>query len=150
MKAVYLEITSWVGTAINAEHWMGCLQFRGASDIELTHPLTSGEARRLTVKSRGAIPYEKGEMSEKFESKQQLIDCAIASYKTHFPDADMLVLGRRAILDPQPVLDGPEPVKSQINAMVARAEVIDYYDGGHEAEMNQISDAFGALMRGAK
>ncbi len=138
MRACFLQITSWVGTsAINAKHFYGILVYE-KTEFELTHTLSAKEAKELNEEDDSPGIYKEGGSTARFEDRDKLILLAIETYKTKFPDAKILYLGKAYLCEPQLVLDGPEDIKEKFNAWAKRAEEIGWFDGGYEAEMDRI------------
>ena len=147
-KLVYLEITSWIGISIDAMHFYGSLKGHINDDfrsIELLHALTIEEAK--VVSKASSIRFSPGDMYNGFLNKQDIINLALKIYKDRFPQAEVLVLGRIAIADPQEILDGPPAFKDAVNKLYNTAESIGWYDGGHEDQMNDIYKAYIQLLK---
>ena len=99
-RIVHIEPRSWVGISIGAEHTYGDLvgMLNGKrEEIELKHPLTPHEAAILNRKDMISAPgdpaWHPGSMSRCFLSDEALVKYAVAHYKDHFPDADILLQG---------------------------------------------------------
>lgn len=146
-RVVYLTLTTWTESSCVAwaEHWYGRLHQRLPkqcdSTCDVTHKLTRKEARHLNEGDPTAPPYKTGDESGRFFDRQSVIDAALAQWKEHWPDADILILGEQSCLDPQEVLAGPEPLKSDINAIVEWCHSTGYYDA------MQLNDEHKALRR---
>lgn len=154
MKA-HLEITSWVGTsAIGASHYFGRLRVNGHEQMELERTLTASEAKQMTKDDRrnsgggDFFRWKAGHKTHRFFSEQEVIDAAIAHLKEHHPEVTVLFQGNSGILDPQPVIIGPDELKAELNGLVAEAEANDWWEGD-EKNMNVIADRWDALMKGA-
>lgn len=129
-RKVYLEVSSWVGTsAIGAQHYYGWLR-SGDQEEQVKRVLTEAEAARLNKAERrmGRDEYaiwKPGDECPAFLDKEPLIAAAMASWKTLYPHADILVLGQRVVAEPQRILAGPKDVMDRVN---------DWYD---EMEWNE-------------
>lgn len=56
-------------------------------------------------------------------------------------------LGTYGTCEPMPVIDGPEPYKTRVNNLVARAYVIGWWDHGNDEEMKQLSKEWERLNK---
>ena len=123
MSAVYLKITSWAGTSIGAIHFYGELRVRNPyRAIELKRTLTTASARRLTKQHGKDFQYRVGYQTIGFETEQEIIDLAIKTYKTHFPEATVLILGDPVYAEPQKIIDGPKSVIKKAEGLCAKYE----------------------------
>jgi len=132
-RVVYLTLTTWAESSCVtwAEHWYGMLKQRQNGHTryrEVSYVLTAKDAKRLNESDSTAPPYKTGEQSERFFSRDAVIKAALECWQKHWPKADILILGDLHILDPQEILAGPEPLKSDINAIVERCHSTGYYD----------------------
>jgi hypothetical protein len=114
---ITLEITSFGGISIGAEHYYGALYGYTGDEfkkVELNHPMTIEQARNLTKKdfeSRGLVAdflvYHSGTMTNRFDCRDDVRYEAVAQYKKHYPDATKLIEGsfgsyeRKKVLDPE-------------------------------------------------
>lgn len=148
----HLEIRSWVGTsAIGASHYYGELRIPGVKDhVEVERVLTARETKRLNKEAREhgdvGFTYTVGATSGRFWDEKSVEDTAIEYIKANHPEIVLLFKGSRAVCDPQPVLLGPEPLKTQLNALVAEAEANDWWEGDEDA-MESISQRWKALTK---
>jgi hypothetical protein len=116
IENVWLEISSWRGMSIGATHFYGtlhhpctCSRFpcpHPISRTDLEHVLTTQEAKELTklhndgsLFGPGVYKYKKGDTSRCFETKEEIIKLAIASYQEMFPDRKRLILGSPIYVD---------------------------------------------------
>ena len=121
MNAVYLKITSWAGISIGAIHFYGELKARNPyRAIELKRTLTTASARRLTRQHGKAFQYLAGYQTIGFETEQEIIDLAIKTYKTHFPEATILILGDLIYAGPQKIIDGPKSIVKKVDGLIAK------------------------------
>ena len=118
MSAIYLKITSWAGISIGAIHFYGELRARNPYRvIELKRTLTTASARRLTKQHGKDFQYRVGYQTIGFETEQEIIDLAIKTYKTHFPDATILIRGDPVYAEPQEIIDGKKSVIVKANKL---------------------------------
>lgn len=132
MKVVFLEIRTWTGICPGfAEHFYGAVAVDYKTRHELMHKLSSSEAQAMNRKERGngcSYRYRKGTESYSFWNEADIIEVAKKVYKKHFPDAEVLLKAPHSTCDPVPVLDGPPEFMELGNAIVAKAEAIDYWE----------------------
>lgn len=154
MKA-HLEITSWVGTsAIGASHYYGRLRVNGHEEVQLERILTTSEARQMTKDDRRLSDggdfyrWKAGQSTNRFFSEQEVIDAAVACLKDQHPEVTVLFRGNSGVLDPQPVLIGPDELKAELNGLVAEAEANDWWEGD-EKNMNVIADRWDNKLKEA-
>ena len=149
-KIVYLDITSWAGLSLGAIHYYGTLWGHKNGDmekVELTRFLSARAAAKLTKLHGTDWVYRAGRPYHGFDTRDEIIELAKRTYRDHFPAANILILGKIVVADPQPVLDGPPDFTNKVNTWVKEAESIGWYDGGHEQRMDRISDAYNELVR---
>jgi hypothetical protein len=156
-KRVVLEISTWRGISIGAQHYYGKLHWYDADDEYQTHEITrildKESAFKLTKQKNSGraedyqwFDYEAGDESTDFDSRQEIRDIAIATYKEHYPEANMLQEGRWAVCDPQEVIDADDKeLMKGINWMYERAEEIGWYEGDYD-EMMILSNAYCKLV----
>ncbi len=147
MKA-HLEITSWAGRVVDAVHFYGRLRVPDQEEITVERTLTVAEAADLNrdERRRGEVSgsYSPGSVTGRFKTEEQVIECAIAYLKANHPEIEWLLNGCSYVLDPQPVVMGPEPLKTELNALVAAAEANDWWEGD-ENTMSDISKRWRTL-----
>ena len=123
MSAIYLKITSWAGISIGAIHFCGELKARNPYRcIELSNTLTITSAKRLNKHRRDDFRgedwnYRAGMKVNGFDTEQEIIDLAIKTYKTHFPEATILILGDPVYAEPQEIIDGKKSVIVKANKL---------------------------------
>ena len=145
--AVYLEVTSWRGISVGAEHWYGHLDHFGdeLERRELRRRMGAQEAAALTAKDGlGALPYREGDTTERFPSEAAVVARARRVWRRWFPGARILVQGDGAIAEPQRVLSGDRDARVRINRLVRRADEIGRWDA--ECEMERICAEWDAIM----
>jgi hypothetical protein len=152
-RVVYLHISTWVGTAaIGAIHYFGELQC-GDQVVKVTRVLSKPQAEKLNKEARRIKPrsdyelYRPDQETEDFLSRKEVRERALEIWKEHFPNADILVEGRRSVADPQQILIGPPHIMSRVNHWVYEAEAIGWYDGGHKKEMDEIFNEFSQFWK---
>ncbi len=147
-KAVYLHIRTYVGSATVywAKHWQGTL-FSGddREGIEVTYTMSQADADESN-KGDGPFDfggntgaYHEGDESTRFLSKEALLAAAEACWQKHFPEGKVLIEGEPRVIEPQPVLVGPQNIKDRINSIWELCEKLDWWDGGHEDEVEELS-----------
>lgn len=146
MKVVYLRITSFVGISIGASHHYGKL-ICGREHVELRRKLSRDDAEEMNRRWGIDSAFKKGDFTQCFNTEDEIKKLACATFKTHFPDADVLILGNSACADPQIILIGPKAFKDKVNAWYRQAEKIGWYDGGHMSKMIEIGDKFFEYFR---
>ena len=149
MSAIYLRITSWSGISIGAIHYYGELKARNPyRAIELKRTLTAASARRLTKQHGKDFQYRAGYETIGFETEQEIIDLAIKTYKTHFPEATVLILGDPVYAEPQKIIDGPKSAIKKADKLRAK-----YEECGEERNWrmsDSICDEWDKLLESAK
>lgn len=144
-NVVNVEISSWRGVSLGAEHFYASLVFHNADGQyqrkELRHELTVKEAKALNKKDGGA--YTPGYMTERFNTVEDIHRVAIDTFKQLVPHAKILMCGRDAVLEPQMILVGPEDYKARVNQLAARCKELEW--DRHEKELQAICDEFDAL-----
>lgn len=126
-EVVILNITSWKGTSIAAEHYYGKL-YRGKKSVEITKPLSRRQAKYLSAKDGSIRTYKVGDQTERFDSVKEVIKTAKLIWSKHFPDAIVLLRGTPASADPMEALVGPATIKNAMNKLYYRAKRIGFWD----------------------
>ena len=111
----FLHIQTWIGLSPEACHYNGKLEARSNPSVELKRILSESDATKLNKIRRRQYPGEKlfahfraGIEYDGFDSRDDLIKLALKTYKAHFPDSNILILGRASVCDPQLILDHPD------------------------------------------
>ncbi len=152
LKFVYLEITSWVGLSIGAEHYYGKLIISGTREksVDLTKKLSDRECFYLNKKDSlsGIIRWKAGQTTKRFNTEADLERLAIKIWKKKYPKYDALLEGRSSILDPQKPLDARKKVVlNKLRKFWIDAEATGGYEGDEKA-MDKISDEYMAWAFG--
>ena len=145
VDACALEIRSFVDIgSIGAEHYYGTLSYHlhhkddPHEKVELEHPLTTREAKHLNKKDGSSlfgdmgVRHRKGEMSVRFETKEELRAYAIIKYRTHFPNAIGLVEGSGVEYNVSPILHGLDHIAVRAAALMAEWKACGGYEGDEE------------------
>ena len=105
---VYLNIRSWIGIGLGAQHYYGTLEARGdIDDIVLTRTLSARQAARAN-RYRGVLPlHRQGDVSSGFDSIDDIKALAIKTWKDLMPQGETLLLGRSSIAEPLEILAWP-------------------------------------------
>lgn len=142
---VYLEIHSWVGTALGASHYYGELKDRDKT-VQLKTKLTHRQATKLN-RDKEFKDFKAGDETTGFDSKELLIKEALKQWKSEFPHSTLLVEGRSSVSGPQEIIEGPDELKKAVNPLAQRADQIDWYTyRKHETEMQSLNDQWEKLM----
>jgi len=147
---VYLQITSWAGVSIGAEHSYGELcGYNGKEDqtIELKKALTREDARLLNKKdSTYGRLWKEGELTKRFNTEEEIIKIAKKEWKKHFPQAKVLIEGRSGILEPQLIIVAPADYKRKCNILFQKVEANNGWEGD-EKVMQAIEDEWKELNK---
>lgn len=147
---VYLEISSWIGMSLGAMHFYGTMRTGYDNDgnhqkIDMRRPLTSAQAKELN-KAHDVKFYKAGSLYQGYDTRDEIRQQALATYKDLFPGATILVEGSSAVADPQPILDGPKDIMDFVNELVRQAEEIGWYEGDYHG-MDKIYREYSAFMK---
>lgn len=138
-----------------ATHYYGKLNFYDSRSkyisIELKRKLSAKEAKALTEKDRGDYDWYKsthkaGELSDRFDSIEQVRAFAVKHYKKLVPGAKVLIVGQWGVCDPQECLDGPAELKLSINNHFQLFERCGGYEG-NEKEATFLYKSFQKLLK---
>lgn len=144
MKRAYLTITTWANVVPGASHYHGSIHIDD-KQIRVEQVLNERLVKQFNIeeqRSGSRYRYLLGDTITRFFDEESLIASAIEMVG---PDT-VLFNGDKAILDPLSVLVGPEPFKTEANALVAEAEANDWWEGD-EAAMKDIYERWTDLMR---
>ncbi len=132
-QVVYLDITSFSGVSIGAEHYYGKLVCSGDEykTIELEKKLTSRQAKELNKKDGYGSVFRADSLTGRFDTEQEIISLAIVEYKKHFPEAKILLLGDSASAEAKKVLDAPsKELQEKCNALFNEQKKIGWINRG--------------------
>lgn len=154
--AVWLEISTWVGICIGAQHFYGRLHEnnRGpggnSGETDVTHALTRKEAAYLNKKNSwtGFMAKKGGEMSRDFEAREQVYAAGIKLFRKQYPGDVILIVGSHGSLSAQPLLSWPawfETQAKRVNELAAEWARIGGYEG-NEKRAGQIDNEWQKLL----
>jgi len=130
-KIAYLEISSWAGISINAEHHYGKLVC-GNDSVELLRPLSKTDAAYLNKKNQASC-YSEGMEDNRWDFPSQLMGAALDRLSDLFPSAVLLICGSSSTLDPQePVWAISSKALGRLQRIYVVWEEIDGWDGHNE------------------
>ena len=109
----YLHITTWSGITFMASHYYGKLYHGSDSTFELCKKLTKKQADDLNKRDViGCIAsYSAGDMTQRFDTEDEIIKIAKKEYKKRFPKSNVLVLGNPIGNKIKRVLESPNGFK---------------------------------------
>ena len=105
---INLYITTWKGISEGAEHYYAELQGPHETNykkVELYDTLTPHQAAQLNKKNNERNLYKAGQSNVGFDTYEAAIQAGIREWKTHFPEATYLVLGKASYIEPKLLLD---------------------------------------------
>jgi len=147
-KIAVLEISSWMGISIGAEHYYGALWIH-EERIEFKHRLTKVEVDERNTKD-STFRWRVGNSVSGFTTEKEIRLLAIEMCKKD-PKVKLLLEGRYAIADVQIAIYGDPEVIGKISKLYKRADVIDFWDHKkHEDEMRDIDNKFDELLKELK
>lgn len=109
-KFVYLDITSWAGLSLGAQHYYAELQSGGDEpSVKLTRILTPHQAAKANRyrSSDGFLRVRAGDESDGFDEKDEIYKLALKVWQKCFPQGEILLEGRSSVGDPLKVLACP-------------------------------------------
>jgi hypothetical protein len=118
VEITYLEIGCWKG--FGGEHYWGQVKYKDHTikgwDVE--HPLSAKEAKYLNKKDEtsGFSRHKPGEMSERFETREELVAFTAKEVKKRHPES-VLVVGSVCSASPHEIVMAPERFKSRVKVM---------------------------------
>jgi hypothetical protein len=137
LKICHLSISSFRGISPGAIHFYGSLWY-GGERVELKKKMDAKQAAYLSTKD---YKYHAGEITERFNSENEILDIAIKLWKKYYPEADVLLEGSSGVLDPQKCLDGPSILKKRINELWQQSREIGGWNG-NLGKMKEIADEY--------
>ncbi len=145
---VVFELSTFRGISIGAEHWYGTLRASSKSDrdgiirggfgawvhpaekVELKRPMGEEEAAYLRDKDDFDL-WQAGDLTSRFNSKEEVEAAALAAFAEHFAADDLLVKDRRDVMK---AIAGPRA--DEFNALHER----DQWKWLHESGFRQDKD----------
>lgn len=145
-KIAVVEITSWIGMSMGAEHYYGELWMHGKK-IELKHRLTKAEALKRNTKDP-SFAWRAGIMVSGFATEKKVRTIAVELCRKD-SGVKLLLEGMYAVADVQKAVYGDPVIVAKINELYARADVIGFWDHNeHEDEMYDIDAEFDQVLKG--
>jgi hypothetical protein len=112
-QMVYLQITSWRGMSFGAIHWYGEMcTYDYSKRVKMSYELNSRQAVALTkLHNDGRLlgadyVYHECDEVDNYDTKDQIIKQACATWRKLFPGKNVLVLGDPVVCEPPLKLDG--------------------------------------------
>ena len=102
----HLRISTFKGLVGQAIHYYAHLTDAEGKDWEVTYRVTAAEADTLNTWDDHAS-YKPGDLSSRSQSRERIIEAAIARFEAHHENSDILLMGNPAIADPVQILAGP-------------------------------------------
>jgi len=140
----YLSITNY--DLAGGIHFYGRIKIDKV-EHEVEYTLTAAACRALNKDDRARgdqITYRPGSTSTRFRSEAAMIKAAVA--KAQELGITVLIRGYSYVLEPQIVVFGPEPFKTQMNKLYEDGEANNWWDGDRKT-MERIEDDYQALMK---
>jgi hypothetical protein len=159
MKVAKLEVTSWAGVAIGAEHFYGsfnwCDESNDFKEHRLTKTISQKEASYLNKKMAGENTdyidsrYREGDEVNCFDTVEEVRKVAMKNWRD-ITGCDLLLGGSFACASVEFALDGPDQdVVDRINDLYKQAVEIDFYEDEElEDQMNLIDELFRKIVEG--
>jgi len=123
-RIVFLDVTSWIGISLGAEHHYGRLSFEVRpqkldnidkyKEVELKRRLGAKEVKDLNKKdsSLGLSMYGVGEKTHRFNSQVAVFVEARKVWRKKFPKAHILIDGQTGIIQPQRIMEVVEGLEN--------------------------------------
>lgn len=151
---VNLETITHSGYALGAMHYYGTLKCNASDlpNVDMRHALTESEAiarNKWEIRGGGRGHFYAGYVSSGFDTEDEIIALAKATYKEHFPGATILLLGLSAEASPLPVLDGPADLMEPAKVLLDKANAL-FESGGwrkHDKELMDLYYEWVALLK---
>jgi len=117
-QVVYLSIYDYIGITLGATHYHGELRSNNPHImVELKKSLTKAGAIKLNKKSNTSV-FKAGDMTEGFDSEEEVRLTALNTWKNYFPDGKILLEGSMSYHEPKEVLYcEDEPTKTVLNTI---------------------------------
>lgn len=145
----HLNISSWVGISIGANHCYGKLNYQDEDRIEIKRILTHVDADKLNDYDRNDVfeSYNAGDECTRFDTEQEIIDSAIEIIKKDYPQVDLLLARDGASISVNEVYWGKDQkVVDRINELYKEADKLGYYSGKDDDRMEELDDEFEKLV----
>jgi len=160
MSICYLEITTWQGVSIGAQHFYGELKTSDdyKDSVSLERKLTPRSAAAMNKSRRRMglmeLGYRAGQMFNGFDTREEIMTLSVKTHREHFPKTTILVLGDRAVAEPCPVLDGPDELKATAKKLYDENERLHTQGGWDKREnrkrMDELCKEWDRLMEAHK
>lgn len=130
-----LEISSWSGISMGAEHLYGSICYYNAEGEykkhTLKYPMTKELAETLNKKDGQGSDWEAGELTDRYESTNQIRDDAVKCFREMLEPqgCNILVEGSFATAQPQPVLawaQGYGKIACAFNDLYKKGKAVDW------------------------
>lgn len=144
----YLSITQY--DLAGGTHFYGRIKFGQKQEIDVKYTLDAAACRALNRDDRrrgDPITYRPGGETTRFRSRKALIEAAVA--KSQELGITILIKGHSYVLEPQEVLFGPEPFKTEMNKLYEEGEANDWWEGDRKV-MERIEKDYRELMKKVK
>ena len=165
---MYLNILSWVGTSIMAEHYYGKIEYTHPTEmetrcghsspkrmkIEIKRKLTKKEAERLTDKDKSYI-WDEGETNGQFWTEEALKKVALEMIPSLEHQPDLVLVGDHCIASCQEALYAKNPdLVNWINNIWKKGEdqQLGYrpFTDAKDKEQDRLDKLFNKLIEGCK
>lgn len=141
-KIAYLEITSFKGCCVRAEHYYGVIKDHKHNEIRLNRVINDPEEINylnkkdygFSIESRYGL-WKKGDETERFNSIEELRKEAEKVFKENFPDCKVLIEGSSSTIQPQLCLLGPPVFKRIVNKFYRKYEKL--YEQEEKGEITE-------------
>jgi hypothetical protein len=147
---VYLEVSSWRGLSIGAQHYYGSLVGHAPEykRVELYRTLTQADADRLTDRRNDGYKYREGGRTNGFDTPGDVAQFAVKHWREHFPGGKILLKGSAASYEPHTPLTGGTTFKRYTRGIIKRCESLGWYDKGNDKEVDLLCDEwYSALLK---
>lgn len=145
----HLNISSWVGISIGANHCYGKLNYQDEDRIEIKRILTQADVDKLNEYDRNDVfgKYKVGDECERFDTEQEIIDLAIKIIENDYPQVDLLLARDGASVSVNEAYWGKDQkVVDRINELYKEADELKYYSGIDDDRMEELDDEFEKLV----
>lgn len=147
MHIGHLNVTTFRGISIGAEHWYGDLHIENADDsndhheIELSRKLSDKEVLALNKKA-GARIYESGDKSTGFNTEAEVWEIGIQKFKSDYKG--ILLTGDSACWSAWAnVLVYPDsfaPIVHEMNEIAKEFQSLNGYEGSEQSKVEKLDD----------